>query len=160
MFQAMKMYCLLSAVSDSEPGPPLAHEALRLATLGGARSAMLDDRIGALKPGFKADIALLDMNDTAYLPYNSAARQLVYTETGRSIDTVIIDGRVVMKDRVVQTIDEDALREEIRDLMRGYIADYDDILKSRETALPHMLEMHRRIWNVDIGLQRFIARTR
>ncbi len=96
MFQAMKMYCRLAAVSDPEPGPPLAHEALRNATLGGARSAMLDDRIGALKPGYKADLVLLDMNDTAYLPYNSAARQIVYSETGRSIDTVMIYGRVVM----------------------------------------------------------------
>ena len=160
MFQAMKMYCLLSAVSEPEPGPPLAHEALRLATLGGARSAMLDDRLGALKPGYKADIVLLDMDDTAYLPYNSAARQLVYSETGRSIDTVVVDGRVVMKDRVVQTIDEEALRHEVADLMRGFIADYDDILKSRETALPYMLDVHRRVWNADIDLQRFIARTR
>jgi cytosine/adenosine deaminase-related metal-dependent hydrolase len=159
MFQAMKMYCLLAAVSDSEPGPPLAHEALRLATLGGARTAMMDDRLGALKPGYKADLVLLDMNDTAYLPYNSAARQLVYTETGRSIDTVVIDGRIVIKDRVCQTIDEDALRREVIDLMRSFIVDFDDVLKSRESALPHMLKMHRRVWNTDVGLNRFIART-
>ncbi len=160
MFQAMKMYCLLSAVSEPEPGPPLAHEALRLATLGGARSAMMDDRLGALKPGYKADLVLLDMNDTAYLPYNSAARQIVYTETGRGIDTVVIDGRVVIKDRVVQTIDEDALRREVIDLMRSFIVDFDDVLKSRETALPHMLNLHRRVWSTDVGLNRFIARTR
>ena len=53
MFQAMKMYCLLAAVSDPEPGPHLAPEALRHATLGGARSAMLEGRLGALKPGYK-----------------------------------------------------------------------------------------------------------
>ncbi len=107
-----------------------------------------------------SDIVLLDMDDTAYLPYNSAARQLVYSETGRSIDTVVVDGRIVMKDRVVQTIDEEALRHEVADLMRGFIADYDDILKSRETALPYMLDVHRRVWNADVGLNRFIARTR
>ena len=160
MFQAMKMYCLLSAVSDPEPGPPLAHEALRLATLGGARTAMMDDQLGALKPGYKADLVLLDMNDTAYLPFHSAARQLVYTETGRGIDTVIIDGRVVIRDRVVQTIDEDALRREVTDLMRSFIVDFDDVLKSRESAMPHMLNMHRRVWSTDVGLNRFIGRTR
>ncbi len=121
---------------------------------------MMDDRLGALKPGYKADLVLLDMNDTAYLPYNSAARQLVYTETGRSIDTVVIDGRVVIRDRVVQTIDEDALRREVIELMRSFIVDFDDVLKSRETALPHMLNMHRRVWGTDVGLNRFIARTR
>ena len=160
MFQAMKMYCLLSAVSEPEPGPPLAHEALRLATLGGARTAMMDDRLGALRPGYKADLVLLDMTDTAYLPYNSAARQIVYTETGRSVDTVVIDGRVVIRDRVVQTIDEDALRREVTDLMRSFIVDFDDVLKSRETAMPHMLNMRRRVWSSDVGLNRFIARTR
>jgi cytosine/adenosine deaminase-related metal-dependent hydrolase len=160
MFQAMKMYCLLSAVSEPEPGPPLAHEALRLATLGGARTAMMDDRLGALKPGYKADLVLLDMNDTAYMPYNSAARQLVYTETGRGIDTVVIDGRVVIRDRVVQTIDEDALRREVIDMMRSFIVDFDDVVKSREAARPHMLNMHHRIWDADVGLNRFIARTR
>ncbi len=160
MFQAMKMYCLLSAVSDPEPGPPLAHEALRHATLGGARSAMLDGQLGALKPGYKADLVLLDMKDTAYLPYNSAARQLVYTETGRAIDTVIVDGRVVVRDGVVQTIDEDALRQEVAELMEGFRADFDDVLQSRAKALPHLLKAHRKVWETDIDLQRFVARTR
>ncbi len=160
MFQAMKMYCLLSAVSDPEPGPPLAHEALRHATLGGARSAMLDDRLGALKPGYKADLVLLDMKDTAYLPYNSAARQLVYSETGRAIDTVIVDGRVVMKDRVVQTIDEDALRGEVADLMEGFRADFEDVVESRAAALPHLLDAHRRVWDRETDLHRLVTRTR
>ncbi|MDX1486308.1 MAG: amidohydrolase family protein [Alphaproteobacteria bacterium] len=160
MFQAMKMYCLLAAVSDPEPGPPLAHEALRLATLGGARSAMLEGRLGAVKPGHRADLVLLDMKDIAYLPYNSAARQLVYTETGRSIDTVIVEGRVVIKDRRVQTIDEDDLRAEVADLMEGFRADFADVVESRAAALPHLLKAHRRVWESDVGLERFIARTR
>ena len=159
MFQAMKMFCLLSAVSDPEPGQPHAADALRFATLGGARTAMLDGTLGALKPGHKADLALLDMRDTAYLPYNSAARQLVYTETGRSIASVVIDGRVVMKDRIVQTIDEDALRREVSDLMRSFIPEYDDIVKSRAVAVPYIVDTHRRAWNTDVGLQRFITRT-
>ena len=78
----------------------------------------------------------------------------------RSIDTVVIDGRIVIKDRVCQTIDEDALRREVIDLMRSFIVDFDDVLKSRETAMPHMLNMHRRVWSTDVGLNRFIARTR
>jgi len=159
MFQAMKAYCMLGAVSEPIPGTHLAHEALRHATLGSARTACLQDQLGALKPGFKADLVLLDMNDTAYLPYNSAARQLVYTETGRSVDTVIIDGRVVIEDRVVKTINEDELRQEVAALMKSYIPEYEDVVKQREVALPYLMEAHQRVWDTDIGLRRFVART-
>jgi cytosine/adenosine deaminase-related metal-dependent hydrolase len=160
IFQAMKTFCLLAAVSDPEPGAPLAHEVLRHATLGNARSAGLQGRLGAIKPGYKADMVLIDLTDTAYLPYNSAARQLVYTETGRGVDSVMIDGRMVMRDGRVTTIDEDGLRREVEDLMRHFIADYDAVVKSRAKALPFMLEAHRKMWAPDVGMNRFISRTR
>jgi len=132
VFQAMKMFCLTAAVSEPEPGPGLAHEVL----------------------------ILIDLNDVAYLPYNSAARQLVYTEAGRGVESVMVDGRMVVKDRVVKSIDEDALRREVVGLMRHFIADYDAVVKSRKAALPHMLDAHRRAWEPDIGMHRFIGRAR
>ena len=160
VFQAMKMFCLLSAVSEPEPGPAHAHEVLRHATLGNARTAGLAGKLGAIKPGHKADLVLIDLNDTAYLPYNSAARQLVYTEAGRGVASVIVDGRVVMQDRKVTTIDEDALRREVESLMRHFIADYDAVVESRKRALPFMLDAHRKVWAADIGMHRFIGQTR
>jgi 5-methylthioadenosine/S-adenosylhomocysteine deaminase len=160
IFQAMKLFCLFSAVSEPEPGPPLAHEVLRHATLGNARTAGLDGKLGALKPGYKADLVMIDLDDVAYLPYNSAARQLVYTETGRSISSVMVDGRMVIQDKKVQTLDEEVLRREVADLMRHVLKDYDAIVASRKRALPYMLDAHRRVWNTDIGMNRFIPRTR
>ena len=160
VFQAMKMFCLLTAVSEPEPGTPLAHEVLRHATLGNARTAGLAGKLGAIKPGHKADLVLIDLNDTAYLPYNSAARQLVYTEAGRGVASVIVDGRMVMKERKVTTIDEGALRREVASLMRHFLADYDAIVESRKRALPYMREAHRRMWEPDVGMNRFIGRTR
>ncbi|HEY2185809.1 MAG TPA: amidohydrolase family protein, partial [Xanthobacteraceae bacterium] len=160
VFQAMKMFCLLAAVSEPEPGPGLAHEVLRHATLGNARTAGLDGTLGAIRPGYKADMILIDLNDVAYLPYNSAARQLVYTEAGRGVESVIVDGRVVMKQRKVTTIDEDALRREVAALMRHFIVDYDAVVASRKRALPYMLEAHRKVWQTDIGMNRLIPRTR
>ncbi len=160
VFQAMKMFCLLAAVSEPEPGPGLAHEVLRHATLGNARTAGLDRELGAIRPGYKADLILIDLDDAAYLPYNSAARQLVYTESGRAVESVIVDGRIVMKDRKAKTIDEDALRREVTGLMRHFIADYEAIVASRKRALPYMLEAHRKVWQADVGMNRFIPRTR
>jgi cytosine/adenosine deaminase-related metal-dependent hydrolase len=160
IFQAMKTFCLFAAVSDPEPGTPLAHEVLRHATLGNARTAGLQGKLGAIKPGHMADLILIDLNDAAYMPYNSAARQLVYTETGRGIDSVMIDGRMVLQDGKISTIDEDALRREVEDLMRHFIKDYDAVVKSRATALPFMLDAHRKMWEPDVGVNRFISRTR
>ena len=76
------------------------------------------------------------------------------------MESVIVDGRVVIKNRKVKTFDEDALRREIAGLMRHFIADYDAVVASRKRALPYMLEAHRRVWRADIGMNRFIGRTR
>jgi 5-methylthioadenosine/S-adenosylhomocysteine deaminase len=160
VFQAMKMFCLLVAASNSEPGPPLAHEVLRHATIGNARTAGLAHCLGAIRPGYKADLVLIDLDDVAYLPYNSAARQLVYTESGRGVESVMVDGRMVVRNRVVKSIDEDALRREVVSLMRHFIADYDAMVESRKPALAYMLDAHRRMWEPDIGMDRFIARAR
>ncbi len=160
VFQAMKMLCLTAAVSDPEPGAPLAHEMIRHATAGNARTAGLDHCLGAIKPGYKADLILIDLNDPAYLPYNSAARQLVYTESGRGVDSVMVDGRFVVERRVVKTIDEEALRREVEGLMRHFIADYDAVVASRRAALPHMHAAHRAVWAEDIDMERFIPKAR
>src|SRR5258708_24699191 len=109
-------------VSEAEPGPGLAPAVLRHATNGNARTAGLAGRLGAIRPGYKADLILIDLNDVAYLPYNSAARQLVYTEAGRGVESVMVYGRMVVKDRVVKTIDEDALRSEAVRLIPPFIA--------------------------------------
>jgi cytosine/adenosine deaminase-related metal-dependent hydrolase len=160
VFQAMKMFCLLAAVSEPEPGSALAHEALKLATMGNARTARLQDRIGALKVGYTADIVVIDLDDVAYLPYNSAARQLVYTETGRGVETVIVNGRVVIKERKVLSFDEDGLRREVAGLMRHFTADYEHAIEAGKRALPSLLEAHRKVWQEDVGMTRFISRTR
>jgi 5-methylthioadenosine/S-adenosylhomocysteine deaminase len=72
----------------------------------------------------------------------------------------MVDGEMVIADGKVHTIDEDALRREVKDLMRHFIHDYDDVVKTRKRALPYMLEAHRRVWSVDVGMNRFIGRTR
>jgi cytosine/adenosine deaminase-related metal-dependent hydrolase len=57
----------------------------------------LDAEIGTIAPGRRADLVLLDLTDPAWLPLNSATRQLVFSEAGRGVDTVLVDGRVVVR---------------------------------------------------------------
>ena len=68
----------------------------------------------------------------------------------------MVNGRRVVEKRVVKTIDEDALRREVKNLMRHFLADYDAIDESRKAALPHMLHAHRQVWSTDVGMERFI----
>src|SRR5262245_35702033 len=81
----------------------------------------------------------------------------MYTEAGRGVETVIVDGRVAIKERRFKTIDVGELRREVTDLMRYFIADYDAVVASRKRALPDMLEAHRRVWKTDVGINRFIS---
>jgi 5-methylthioadenosine/S-adenosylhomocysteine deaminase len=67
---------------------------------------------------------------------------------------------VVMRNRKVTTIDEDALRREVADLMRHFVADYERVVESRKRALPYMLDAHRQVWSTDIGMDRYIGRVR
>ena len=157
MFQAMKMFCLLAAVTDPRPGPPDAVDAIAAATTGGARTARLDDSIGALRPGMKADIAILDLTEPSFVPLNSVARQLVYAESGAGVETAIIDGRVVMRERRLTTIDEAALREEVEDVMASFRPEAREVIKRNEKLSEYILEADRRIWEHDVGAHRYIG---
>ena len=155
IFQAMRLYALLAAVSDPELGRPSESEAVHAATLGGAATAMLSDQIGAVRPGMKADLAILDLNDPAFLPFNSAARQLVYSECGRSVESVIVDGRVVMRDGRLITIDEDELRERVVECANRYRQDFGDLVVRNQRFRPQLDAAHRRTWETDVGISRY-----
>ncbi|MGE3936323.1 MAG: amidohydrolase family protein [Rhodospirillaceae bacterium] len=155
LFQAMKLFCILNAVSEPEPTTMSAAEAVRAATLGGARTARLQDQVGAIKPGRKADLAILDLSDVAFVPFNSAARQLVYSESGRGVETVIVDGRIVMRDRRMQTVDEAALRAEVADHMAAFRRDFSSYVAAAAPAMPHVRAAHKRIWAEDVGFHRY-----
>jgi 5-methylthioadenosine/S-adenosylhomocysteine deaminase len=111
-----------------------------------------------LAPGMKADIAILDLTEPSFVPLNSVARQLVYAESGEGVKTVIIDGRVVMKERRLTTIDEAALREEIADIMTSFRPEARQVIERNEKISEYILEADRRIWEHDVGAHRYIGR--
>ncbi len=150
MFQSMKLFAGLAAVTQPEPGPPTAAEAIRCATIAGARTAGLDGRVGALRPGMAADLFILDLADPSFVPLNSVARQVVFTESGRGVETVIVDGRVVVADRRVTTIDERALREEVAGLMKVLRKDIAAVIRRNDAMLPYLIAAQRKTWEVDI----------
>ena len=124
MFVAMKLFTLLAAVSDPIPGPPQAVAALRAATEAGADGARQGDTLGRIAPGFKADLTLIDTKDPTFSPMNSAARQLVLIEAGRGVRHVIVDGKVVVRDRQLTTIDETTIYEAVKVVMPEFRRDF------------------------------------
>ena len=158
IFQAMKLFVLLAAVSDPAEGPPDAIDAIRAATIGGARTANLQHEIGAIRPGMRADLVIIDTNDPVYIPSNSAARQIVYGEGGRAVETVIIDGRIVMRDRTILTVDEATIRAELEAVVPGFQRDADAVMARTARLRPYIIEADRRVWEHDIGLDRYVSR--
>jgi guanine deaminase len=156
MFQAMKLYTVLGGICDPEEGPPFAAQAIRAATLGGARTAGRKD-LGAIRQGMRADVTIIDLEDISYVPLNSVARQLVYTESGRGVESVIVDGRVLMLDRRLTTVDEAALRREVAKVMPQLLADLAEIKARLAPLAPQMAEAQRRSWAADIGVHRFVG---
>jgi guanine deaminase len=157
LFQAMKAFTGLAAVSNVVSHRPTARDALFAATAGGAQAVGLGDRIGRIRPGFKADLTLLDLTDPAFVPLNSAARQVVFSECGRSVDVVIVNGRVVVQDGRTTTVDESALRHEIEGLMDGLRTDIATVCGRTEALRSHLEEAHRRTWEAPLEVHRYVG---
>ena len=87
-----------------------AVEVWRMATLGSAKALGLDADVGAIEPGRKADLVLLRADSTSLRPLNDVVGALVYVESGVDVDTVLVDGRLVVQAGRVLTVDEARLR--------------------------------------------------
>ena len=95
--------------------PPITHEQmLRAAICGGARAARLERHIGSLEIGKLADLILVESTSHAQFPNYDSMITLAESTVGPNVRTVIIDGRVVMKDRVLLTVDLAAMKERLR----------------------------------------------
>ena len=158
LFQVMKAFCALPAVSDDpDEAPPTAAAALRAATEGGARAVGLEGKVGALRPGMRADIVLLDTGDPSFIPLNSAARQLVFTESGRAVRSVLVEGRVVLDEGRLTTIDESRLAEEVAAVMPGLHADAAAVRERLAPIFPLMEDANTRAWAEPVPLWRYVG---
>ena len=99
-----------------------AETALELATIGGAHALGLGDEIGSIEPGKKADLALYDTRRAEWATLFNPVNSLVYNADGRSVHTVIVDGRVVVEDHAPLFVDERALIEEVQAVGESMLA--------------------------------------
>ncbi|CAN5374392.1 amidohydrolase family protein [soil metagenome] len=115
MSEAVKAAALLHKVTGPDHRHwPSAQEVLMAGTLGGARSARLGETVGSIEVGKRADLVFYDMNSLAFTPRNKPELHLVYSENGSSIETVMVDGRIVVDHGRLTSIDERAVLDELQ----------------------------------------------
>ncbi|MCK4474386.1 amidohydrolase [Candidatus Bathyarchaeota archaeon] len=111
MFETVKFAALLQKFTYSNPKILPAHEALKMATINGAKALRLEESVGSLEVGKKADVVLIDFSRPHLTPLHDVYASMVYSASGSDVDTVIVDGRILMENRQVKTLDEQAVME-------------------------------------------------
>jgi len=110
MDTAAKLHKLIS----KDPKVVSAAEAFEMATIRGARALHLEKEIGSIEKGKRADLVIVDLDDLNQTPYYNIYSDLVYATKAADVRTVIIEGRVVMRDRRLLTLNEETIKADAR----------------------------------------------
>lgn len=113
MLEEIRLAALLAKVESMNPLAVPANQALQMATEYGADALGLQN-VGKLEVGSKADIVLWDMSGAEWQPTYNPASLLVYSANSSSADTVIVDGKILMENRELKTLDEEKICAEFK----------------------------------------------
>jgi len=116
MFQEMDTAAKLEKSARLDPTVMSARTVIRMATRNGAGALGLESLIGTLEVGKKADLCIVDMNKPHLTPMYDEYSHLVYAVNGADVDTVLINGRIVMQNRKLLTIDEGEAMRRVRQI--------------------------------------------
>ncbi len=114
MFEAMRQAAFQQKLVTMDPTAISAADALEMATLGGARALGRGQRLGSLEPGKLADLIIVGMAKPRQQPLFDPVAQIVYASRGDDVETTIVNGKVLMRDRKLLTLDEAAVLAEAR----------------------------------------------
>ncbi|MGB9791668.1 MAG: amidohydrolase [Thermacetogeniaceae bacterium] len=113
MFGEMRTAALVQKAFNENPSVLPALDVLKMATSEGAKALGMGDVIGSLKPGYKADLILVNIHKPHFYPRHNLVAHVVYAAEAGDVDAVIIDGKIIMEDRRILTIDEERVLEEV-----------------------------------------------
>lgn len=118
------MYLVATVYKDArlDVGVMPPERVLEMATIRGAEALLLDRQIGSVEPGKRADLVLYDLDTPEWRPLLNPLNNLVYAATGASVRTVLIDGRIVLDEGRLTTVDEKGVYERVETLAREQIA--------------------------------------
>ncbi len=122
MFSEMNSVAKIHKAILMDPTTMDAETTLHAATLGGAAALYAQNRIGTLTPGKKADFIVLDLNQPHLIPIYNIPSHLVYAARGADVIHSIINGRIIMENRVMKTVDESAILSRMQEIGRKIVA--------------------------------------
>jgi len=114
MFQEMDTAAKLEKVARLDPTVMSARTVLRMATCRGADVLGLGGQVGMVRKGMKADLIILDTNKPHLTPMYHEYSHLIYAANGSDVDTVLVNGRILMENRRLLTLDEAKIMAEVR----------------------------------------------
>jgi len=116
MFEEMHIAALIHKGVNQDPGLLSAGQVVEMATVNGAAAIGFGNEIGCIKKGMKADIVILDMDKPHYYPLNDPIAALVYSSQAADVDTVIVDGSILMEKQEMKTIDEELVKFKVKEI--------------------------------------------
>ncbi len=131
LIQEMDTAAKLQKVHTMDPTVLPAPTALGLATRGGARVLGMADQVGALAPGLKGDLIVIDLDQPHLTPLYDPYSHLVYAATGADVQTVLVNGRIVVQDHRLLSFDLEETLVRARELAGGLLAKQVGNLTSR-----------------------------
>ena len=146
LFQEMRLVLKLHRVPGVENVPPTSYQVFQMATENGAYAAAYGDLVGTLEPGKRADIVLLNLQniEEPYIdPDVSIVDAVVHRGRSIDVDTVLVDGEVVMQDRKLTKVDKGAFLKELRaTLDRPYSARETERRELTQQMLPYLFRYY------------------
>ncbi|KAJ5667702.1 uncharacterized protein N7477_006272 [Penicillium maclennaniae] len=121
MLQEMKLAAIIHKSISYEPTAVPAESVLEMATINGAKALGLDDHIGSLEVGKKADFVAIDVRGIHSQPWFNPASAVVYTATGRDVELVVVDGKVLVQGGELLTMNEQEIVLEARKRSREVV---------------------------------------
>ena len=112
LWEEMDTAAKLHKIFSKDPKVVSAEQVFMMATIGGARALHLENMIGSLETGKRADIAIVDFDSIHQTPYYNIYSSLVYATKAGDVSTVIVNGKVLMRDKRLLTLDESAIKKD------------------------------------------------
>jgi len=122
LMEEIDLAAKLAKITKMDPLALNAKAVVEMATIDGARAVHLEREIGSLEPGKKADVILISLDEPNAVPMYDVYAQIAYALKGSDVETVIIGGKVVMRDHKLLTIDEPRVLEKAREYQKSVAA--------------------------------------